>query len=158
MSEWDDLAQAFGTLGVDDPEGWATSQLDEGIPQLARATILVEFAEIVGASADQVLTGGEFPSDRLERTLFKIREAGVSDDDLGMLLKFGSSLTVFSILSLLDGATEVSNNPGAIEIALAHGVAGEENLENTLEVEELGLHESWGEVVTAKLGKEVYWW
>jgi hypothetical protein len=32
----DELVAAFRAAGCDDPEGWADSQLEEGIPQLAR--------------------------------------------------------------------------------------------------------------------------
>ena len=34
------LADIFRRLGADDPVGWARSQVDEGIPQLARFAFL----------------------------------------------------------------------------------------------------------------------
>jgi hypothetical protein len=35
-----DLAATFRKLGARDPEGWADSQVEEGIPQLARYLFL----------------------------------------------------------------------------------------------------------------------
>jgi hypothetical protein len=157
MGRLTELTGLFADLGIEDPKGWATSQLDEEIPQLTRATILVEFANAVNSSVEQVLEKTDLPSKRLQKTLAGIKAAGISDDDLGLLLKFSSALTVFSICSVLDGATEISNNPGNIAVALAHGAGGDGEDDLSLEISDLGLHESWSEVATAILGKEVYW-
>lgn len=157
MSERRNLARMFSELGVDTPESWAESQIAEGLPQLARATILVEFADAVRSATDTTLSGTDLPHPRLDTTLARIREAGIADDDLAVLLKFTASQAVFNVCALLDGATEISNNPGSIVVALAHGVSEADDPDADLEVDDLSLHESWGEVATAILGEGVFW-
>jgi hypothetical protein len=44
------LVDHFRSLGVVDPEGWASSQHEEGINQLARATLLRALAEEVAGT------------------------------------------------------------------------------------------------------------
>lgn len=157
MSERPKLARMFSELGVENPESWADSQVAEGIPQLARATILVEFADAVKSATDATLSGIDMPHARLDTTLASVREAGIADDDLALLLKFTASQAIFNVCSLLDGATEISNNPGSIVVALAHGVSEANDQDADLEVDDLSLHESWGEVATTILGEGVFW-
>lgn len=52
-SEFDDLTRVFRQLGADDPEGWARSQLAEGIPQLHRFLFLHKaWRQVIGEDGD----------------------------------------------------------------------------------------------------------
>jgi hypothetical protein len=157
MTALAELERKFAELGVDNPGGWASSQLDEGIPQLTRATLLVEFARLVQESVRDVLGPDSKPSERIERVLAATRSAGVPEQDLALLLQFAASLVVMNICTLLDGASQPVVNPGAIAVSIAHGIDDGSDDDIVFEADDLALHESWGEVVTALIGKEAYW-
>lgn len=151
-----DLIEKFRFLGVTEPEGWAASQEGEGIPQLTRATILVELARIIGDTTKDCLAG-PYPSTRLTSTVDAIRSAGVKDDDIVVLLQFAATSVLFNVSALLSGASEIHRNPDGVSVSLAisHDDPAVEDM--TFEPTDLALHESLGDVVTARLGKDVFW-
>jgi hypothetical protein len=157
MSDEDDLTEKFTALGVDEPESWARSQITEGINQLARATLLVEFAAMVRSTADDVLVEDTFPTVDVKDAFASIRAAGVDDNALRKVVEFCAALYAFNVLALLDGATEPDSNPGELAFALAVSKISDGS-DNDFETSDLSLHESWAEIATAKLGKDVYWW
>ena len=71
-----DLRDKFAALGADDPDGWASSELTENIPQLARFRFLRGMWSIVDQHGPgPTYRNGEAARERLE-TL------GASPDDL----------------------------------------------------------------------------
>jgi hypothetical protein len=157
MAGTDNLTAKFAALGVDEPESWAESQRREGINQLARATLLVEFAAMVRSTSDDVLVETDFPTPDVRAAFDAIRTAGIGENVLRRVIEFSAALYAFKVLTLFDGATEPDRNPGQLAFALAvSNVAS--GSEASFETADLGLHESWGEVATAVLGKDAYWW
>jgi hypothetical protein len=153
-----DLVEKFRSLGVNDPEGWAGSQVREGIPQLTRATILVEFAKVIEDAAAQALAAEHLPSEILGSTITAIRAATVVDDDLKKLLQFACTLAVFNVCTLLDGSRDIRTNPAGVSLSLAISYDDPMGTDDmTFGPADLALHESVGEVVTSVLGNEVYW-
>jgi peptide subunit release factor RF-3 len=148
----DRLVEMLTELGVPDPKGWASSQTEEGIDQLSRASILVELAAIVREAAASAADEKNPPSERVAAALAAVKASGISDEAFRTALEFGCALTAFGVCALLDGATEIANNPGEREIALALKTPGHD-----FTVTDLGLHESWGQVLNTTLGREVYW-
>lgn len=159
MTRQADLIDAFKALGVSQPEAWATSEINESIPQLARATLLVQFARSVETATASVFDqiADHPPTPKLPAILEKLRASGATDDDLLVLMRFAASLVVFDICALLDGVADVQTNPGAFAYGLA--LAKDDPAADALDFQPvaLGLHESWGHVLTEKLGHDVYW-
>lgn len=147
----DALTEQFRSLGVNDPDGWARSQQSEGIDQISRATLLRALADII-ADAPYFWNGqtGPHAADQVRLAAARIAASDVSPDDLALVLQATTWEVVFSILSLLDSASEPEINPAD----LSFGVFALDEDGSPLD-EPLMLAESWREVAAAVLGPEV---
>ncbi len=145
------LEDMFASLGVPDPAGWARSQREEGIDQLSRATLLVEFAGYAKDGATVALLDNSPPAPT--EALAAIRAKGVSDETLRPLLEFACANALFAVCSLLDGSTEIALNPEDRSVALGlSDPSGDDH-----KIVDLSLHESFGEVVNTVTKREVFW-
>lgn len=147
----DDPIDAFRALGVPDPEGWAHSQRAEGIDQLARATVLRQFAAIANGAPghwdDQRL---EFATPEVRAAAERIDQAGIASDDIALVLKATVWNMLHDVLAYLDGATEADINPGEVDVGLFR-LASDMSPAGSVD----GLHESWRSVASSILGSEV---
>lgn len=149
-----DLVAAFKELGVDDPEGWASSQTNEGIDQLARATALRALSDIA-AGAPTILAGMDQSGATAEvrASAKRLQAADVDQEDMDLVVKAVVSDLMFNVCALLDGAAEPTVNPGG-EMLGAFSV--KEVGGDFIPVGEgLGLHEDWNEFAANALGEDV---
>lgn len=100
MNDIDRLAGLFTALGADDPEGWADSEVEEGIPQLARYRFLrmiwqdidvwsTAAPDWVASYREEGLAGGA-----VERAV----RLGLSDAELGEIAREVAKETAFGLL------------------------------------------------------------
>lgn len=92
----DELAERFAALGAPNPRAWASSQLEEGIPQLARFVFLREAWRRVTAEQDtswiddaiaQYQREPDAPFAGAGRALKRLRALGADDRDLTDLVR-----------------------------------------------------------------------
>ncbi|MEV6239410.1 hypothetical protein [Lentzea sp. NPDC051838] len=105
-----DLRDKFAALGADDPEGWASSEISENIPQLARFRFLRGMWSIVddhGPSTGPVYQTGEAARERL-------LALGADPADLQAFARMVAHESLFSALYFLDDPTgdDVPDLPG----------------------------------------------
>lgn len=111
------LAALFEKLGARDPEGWVTSEVTEGVPQLLRYLFLREAWRYVQAEDDHSWIEQEIDSSRaradepyaaLGLALARCRDAGASEQDLTDIARCLQARAIFSICYLLsDGPQDV---------------------------------------------------
>jgi len=147
----DTLIEQFKMLGVSEPDEWANSQREEGIDQIARATILRALADIV---AEAPLAWGaqrKHGTPEVIAAAERIAGLGIPEDDLALVLKATTWDVIFEVLSVFGGAGEPEINPAEVSFTLRR--ADGEELEPV--GGDLMLHESWREVGAAVLGSEI---
>jgi hypothetical protein len=109
----DDLVEIFAGLGAKNPEQWADSQIEAGIPQLHRFVFLRQ------AWQDVIEPGNPHWIENLERgsgstdmpvraALQRVLAAGAEPADLGLVIRAMQRDMLFSLCYQLD-------NPGGIE-------------------------------------------
>jgi hypothetical protein len=152
MDKQADLAKKFATLGVPDPESWASSQLREGIDQISRATMLRAMADIVIESERMVRLFAEadwvtYPVRNAANRLCSSNEAL---EDMGTVVKAAVYHALSDAMVLSDGNAGIVNNPESVEIGLFRL---DENFEPKSQID--GLHESWSSVASAVVGKHI---
>lgn len=103
----EELVDQFRTLGVSDPEGWAASQRDEGIDQIARATVIRAVVDIVARSPETLAWIGEGDTPELRAAMVALGPS----PELDLLAKHVAHAALFEILTLLDGSSEPERNP-----------------------------------------------
>ncbi|MFD3565018.1 hypothetical protein ACFWVU_35965 [Streptomyces sp. NPDC058686] len=116
MTDIENLAKLFAALGAADPESWARSEIEEGLPQLARYRLLRAVAHDVAGWERAALRWTEAyqhggpASDAMARAL----AAGVSVDDLGTIAREVARETAFGLLyRLSDPADDTA--PAGVE-------------------------------------------
>ena len=93
------LAGLFEKLGARDPEGWALSQVQEGLPQLERYLFLRQaWREIVPTDTDAALEGWQTQIPEFR----KLVDAGAPPADLVSLVRKVQRNLLFSICYLMD--------------------------------------------------------
>ena len=121
----DALTEVFSRLGAREPEQWARSQLEEGIPQLARFLFLREAWRHVVAEDDASWIAGAIAQARerpdepfagVGAALARLRLAGAGDADITDLVRGMQALTLFGLCSLLDGALEPEDHEEISEV------------------------------------------
>ena len=104
----DELTEVFRSLGAEDPEGWASSQLKEGIPQLHRYAFLKALWERVdGRETDGWVAAArdgrnDLPDDAAAAALKRMRELGVSDEDVTSVVRAARAEQVFFVAHTID--------------------------------------------------------
>lgn len=114
----DGLTAIFQAVGARDPEGWAKSQLEEGIPQLGRYLFLrqawrcvVELEDRIWISELQEL-GPNDPGSEGAEALRRMLSQGVSEQDITTLVRVKQWHLLFDICYLL-------SDPGELEAIVA---------------------------------------
>ena len=103
-----DLVERFRRLGCHDPEGWARSEIQEGIPQLARFVFLRQlWALVVPRNDRRALNRFAGPNDDGRGgALRRLKDAGASPDDLLIVVREAQSEVVRQAAYLLDQCDE----------------------------------------------------
>ncbi len=118
------LTNVFRELGAQYPEEWALSQLEEGIPQLARFLFLRQAWRCVVSEDDgtwieraiaEAQSSPDAPYAGAGHALKALRNRGATNDEIGALVRAMQAELLFRIADLLD-------DPGEIE-PIAGGVA-----------------------------------
>ena len=141
-----DLAATFKKLGARDPEGWARSQVDEGIPQLARYLFLRQaWRSIVRegdsgwieASIERAHTHPDEPYAGVGHALKKLRARGATDEEIIDVVRGMQAELLFSLCHLFDDPGDIEPEVEDIAWVLAQ-VDDDGNVLGTIG----GLHES----------------
>jgi hypothetical protein len=141
-----DVAALFRRLGANEPETWAQSQIEEGIPQLARYLFLRQAWRNVVAEGDSLWidraidrarTAPDEPYAGVGHALARLRSRGATDEELTDVVRGMQAELLFSFCYLLDDPGELEPEASAIGWALAQ-IDEEGNVVGTIS----GLHES----------------
>jgi hypothetical protein len=115
------LAALFQRLGASNPDGWARSQLEEGIPQLARFLFLRQaWRAIIDEGDPTWITAAvaraeskpEQPYAGVGHALRKLRGRGATDEELTDLVRGMQAELLFQLCYLLE-------DPGNLEPEVA---------------------------------------
>jgi beta-phosphoglucomutase-like phosphatase (HAD superfamily) len=146
MGSHEALARIFARLGARDPEAWARSQVEEGIPQLARFLFLRQaWAEVVedgdtawiDAWIEEARGAPDAPFAGVGAALERLRASGARDGDLTELVRGMQAQLLFALCHLLDGPGPVEPEAGGVLWALV-----QVNEEGEVLGHVAGLHES----------------
>lgn len=141
-----DLITLFRRLGAPEPEQWASSQVREGIPQLARYLFLRQAWQHVVDEDDtqwidrvvsQALEHPTEPYSGAGLALASLRAKGATDLELTELVRAMQAELLFSVCYLLQDPGDVEDDVSDIEWALVQ-VDANGNVLATID----GLHES----------------
>jgi hypothetical protein len=118
----EELAELFRRLGAPDPDGWARSQVSEGVPQLARYLFLRQaWREVVceddpswiSRAIDDAQAWPTDPYAGVGHAPAKLRERGATDAELTDLVRGMQAKLLFSLCYLLE-------DPGDLEPEISH--------------------------------------
>ena len=107
------LTQLFAELGAPAPERWARTQLEHGIPQVARFLFLrAAWRHVlaegdtawIGATIDVAAQQPEAPFAGIGAALARVRAAGARDEDVAEVVRGMQAAALFAWCRLLDGA------------------------------------------------------
>jgi len=113
-----ELTELFRKLGAQDPEGWAHSQVTEGIPQLARYLFLRQaWRRVIGPDdrswiLEELRTNPTGPGGGIVPALTRLLAVGAREDDLTTLVRVMQ-------WQLLAGLCVLLEDPGDIEPEVA---------------------------------------
>ncbi|HYQ43032.1 MAG TPA: hypothetical protein VER11_13720 [Polyangiaceae bacterium] len=120
------LAAIFAKLGARDPAGWARSQLEEGIPQLARfvflrqawrAIVSEEDSSWIEEAVSRSNTHPKEPYAGVGHALRALRARGATDEELTDLVRGMQARLLFDFCYLLEDPGDVE--PEVADIAWA---------------------------------------
>jgi hypothetical protein len=123
-----ELAALFRRLGAPDPDGWARSQIEEGIPQLARYLFLRQAWRNVVSEDDpgwitRAIDGARArpnePYAGVGHALSKLRTRGATDQELTDLVRGMQAELLFSFCYLLEDPGELEPDVSHVAWALA---------------------------------------
>ena len=148
------LTKHFATMGAHDPEGWARSQVQEGIPQWARFVFLRQLGLGLVKQGDATWIDQRLAAeakyrhipDKIGPAVARMRAVGVSSQDLTEVVRAMQAELLFHFCSVVDdcGSVDYPNSDmPRVEWALA---------QTNEEGEAVGvidaLHESISEVIS----------
>lgn len=123
LDERSDLTELFRVLGAPHPEGWAASQVEEGIPQLHRFLFLRQawkaiYSENSTSWTDAAIMNAQRRPDApyagMGTALATLRTKCISDDEIADLVRDAQAELLFQLCYLLEdpdlteeGATDV---------------------------------------------------
>lgn len=114
-----EILDALIRLGAPEPESWAASEVDEGIPQLARFAFLrgawlgvidAKDSSWMDRVVAQTPVGSEAPFAGTAHALRRLLEAGVDRGDLQQVVRGMQAELVFHLCYLLDDPAVVDGN------------------------------------------------
>jgi hypothetical protein len=140
------LTERLRRLGCPDPEAWAKSQIEEGIPQLARYVFLRQAWKRILDENDHRWIGNvlqnlqrspDSPYAGQGHALKRLRELGARDEDLTDLVRGAQAELLFDFCLLLEDPGELEEEISGLSWALVE-------LDSSGRVRERigGLHES----------------
>ena len=121
------LTALFRKLGACDPEGWARSQIEEGIPQLARFLFLRQAWRAVVDDGDaawieqaigRAETHPDEPNAAVGHTLRKLRARGATDNEITDLVRGMQAQLLFHFCYLLEDPGDVEPEVADVSWAL----------------------------------------
>jgi len=121
------LARLFGQLGASEPESWAASQINEGIPQLARFLFLRQAwrgvvdennPSWIEAAIQEADHHPDRPYAAVGHALKKLKALGAHDSDLVDLVRGMQAELLFSLCYLLGDPGDLEEEVAAISWAL----------------------------------------
>jgi hypothetical protein len=142
----EELTALFRKLGTDDPEGWASSQIEEGIPQLARFLFLRQAwrmivdendASWIGRLIELAEARPDEPYAGVGLALKRLRARGATDDEITDLVRGMQAELLFGFCYLLEDPGDVEPEVADVGWSIVE-VDGEGNVLGTIP----GLHES----------------
>jgi hypothetical protein len=110
----DELTELFRKLGARNPADWASSQLTENLPQLARFLFLREAWKLVVRDGDaswikaRLRDDPEGPGGEISPALKRLLAAGAAESDLTAVVRTMQWRLLFGLCQLLD-------DPGSLE-------------------------------------------
>src|SRR5690242_5341832 len=123
-----DLVETFRNLGAPDPETWARSQIEEGIPQLARYLFLRQaWRNIVkeddyrwiDAAMERARTHPDEPYAGVGHALRKLRARGATNEEITDLVRGMQAELLFLFCYLLEDPGDVEPEARDIHWVLA---------------------------------------
>ena len=145
------LTAQFQTLGVPNPELWAKSQIEEGIDQIGRATMLRAMADVAAEASARSSVGSPHVTEAVGAAAARIDASGAAWEDVELLVKSEIWEAFFGFLSMLAGAREIEVNPGKVYFGLYRTDEYGEQPSGNINM----LHESWREVASSVLGQDI---
>lgn len=106
----DDLTETFRVLGADDPNSWAISEVEQGIPQLAMYVFLKRSLGLFSADSldrwlQSVAHHHGHEHDSAKQSLSRIAHQGVQREDIRTLLKAFGREMLMEMCCLLDNTS-----------------------------------------------------
>jgi hypothetical protein len=114
-----ELAAIFRELGAPEPEAWAASEIDEGIPQLARYAFLKGAWDRIASDDDlswidnviaNVPPESSDPYSGAAHSMRRMIQAGVSKSDIAQLVRSTQAEFLFDLCYMMDDPGAVSGN------------------------------------------------
>lgn len=114
-----ELTDIFSKLGADDPEEWAESQIEEGIPQLARYIFLKGCWDNIIKDGDTSWINNQIdntpvdsrePFSGIAHALRRLLDSGADPKDLIDLVRGAQAELLFSFCNQLDDPDSVEDN------------------------------------------------
>lgn len=121
MSEVEELTKLFRKLGADDPESWASSQVNEGINQLGRFVFLREAWALVISEDDHRWIDGEIKASELSpeaptsgtgKALKNVIDKGCDKQDISDAVRGMQYELLFRLCYLLECPDELEQELG----------------------------------------------
>ena len=109
----DELTELFRKLGVSNPESWASSQVNEGIPQLGRYLVIRAMWDCVTRAGTtnwidyELKHSADLPHGK---ALQQMLDAGVSQEAITELVRFKEAEALREVCYLLEDYTSVPQN------------------------------------------------
>jgi hypothetical protein len=109
-----ELTELFRKLGARNPADWASSQVNENLPQLARFVFLREAWKLVVGDDDaswieaRIGDAPTSPGGEISEALKRLRAVGAADSDLTIVVRTMQWRLLFGLCALLD-------DPGHLE-------------------------------------------
>lgn len=122
----EELTEAFKRLGVEQPEDWAASEVDEGINQLGRAAFLTAAWRDVVSERDDTWIGRALLQDPnqqfgLSASLQRALDVGVDKGDLAFIVRSMQGELLQAIACLLDDQYDLPVHFALFEVDQATG-------------------------------------
>jgi len=152
-----ELADVFRRLGAHDPDDWAASETNEGIPQLARFLFLKGAWERIASDEDtswidnvisNVRPDSTDPYSGAAHSIRRMLDAGVAKSDIAELVRSTQAEFLFDLCYMMDDPGAVGGNDDLVNWSFVE-LDAHENPGRTIS----GLHESVLE--TDPTGREV---
>ncbi len=153
----DELTEIFRNLGASEPEGRASSEIDEGIPQLARYVFLKGAWDRIVTEDDtswidnvisDVPPDSTAPYSGAAHSMRRMIAAGVSKSEIAQLVRSAQAEFLFELCYMMDDSGAVAGNDDLVDWAFVE-LGANDNAGRHIG----GLHESVLE--TDPTGREV---